>query len=387
MPTTRPNTKLTKNYLVVFLLLLSTSLTAQWDSIISKFTFSGDFRFRLEQDWDSRKSDGTFREDRSRLRYRLRAGLEYQHNRNILVGARIRTGNPRKQQDPQLTLGDAFNEFGTLPIALEKVFFQAEFKKFKFWLGKNTFPFKKQNELFWSDNVFPEGVHVQKTIDLDSEWIDKLSISTGHFILNSRGGSFTDDSYFQGIQIVSQHFDDRAALWPTLYLLRNVQDIPDGAETFFLDYSIVSVGGYVKLLRSPLIKVEMDWYHNLENYDGNDLIPQNLKNQKNGLTMAASYGQLSQKGDWLVMLTYANLQRFSALDFMAQNDWARWDYSAFGSPDGRLTNFEGIEFTLGTKIDKAIVLKMKYYFVDQLVPLDAFTENGQRIRFDIDIKF
>ncbi|MGX1930058.1 putative porin [Flagellimonas sp. 2504JD4-2] len=378
---------MTKKYLLVFLLLLSFPLTAQWDSIKSRFSFSGDFRFRLEQDWDSRNSDGTFREDRSRLRYRLRAGLEYRHNRNILVGALIRTGNPRKQQDPQLTLGDAFNEFGTLPVALEKAFFQAEFNKFKFWLGKNTFPFKKQNELFWSDNVFPEGVHLQKTFNLTSDWVDNLNINAGHFILNSRGGSFTNDSYFQGIQIVSQHFDDRVSIWPTLYLFRNIQDIPDGAETFFLDYSIVSVGGYVTLSKSPLIKVEMDWYYNLENYDDNDMIPQNLRDQKNGLTAATSYGQLVNKGDWLVMLTYANLQRFSALDFMAQNDWARWDYSAFGSPDGRLTNLEGIEFTLGTKIDKSIVLKMKYYFVDQLVPLGAFTENGQRIRFDIDIAF
>lgn len=379
--------ELTKYILITLLLTFSSPLVAQIDSIRSKLNFSGDFRFRVEQDWDSRKSNGEFRTDRSRLRYRLRAGFEYHHSSRTVVGVRLRTGNPRKQQDPQLTLGDGFFEFGTLPIALEKVYFQTELGNYKIWLGKNTFPFKKQNELFWSDNVFPEGIHVNKMIPLNASWIDNLNMNVGHFILNSRGGAFKNDSYLQGFQIVSQHFNSRISIWPTLYLLRNIQNIPDGSETYYLNYSIFSIGGYVSLSKSPLVKVEMDWYNNLENYGSNDSIPQNLQGQKKGITMAVSYGELLSKGDWLVELTYANLQRYSALDFMAQNDWARWDYSSYNSPDGRLTNFEGIEFTIGTNIEDNIILKMKYYNVQQLVPLGAFRENGQRVRFDIDVKF
>ncbi len=372
---------------MAWLLIAPIVLTAQSDSIPSKFQVSGDFRFRAEQDWNSRKSDGTFREDRSRLRYRGRIGLVYQHNPRTSVGLRLRTGDPRKQQDPQLTLGDSFKEFGTLPIALEKAYFETELKRFNIWLGKNTFPFKKQNELFWSDNVFPEGIHINKTINPAANWLDQIRFNAGHFILNARGGAFRNDSYLQGFQIVTQYFRDRVAFWPSLYLMRNIQNIPDGAETFFLDYSILSVGGYIKLVREPLIKLAMDGYYNLEDYETNDSIPQNLRNQNRGLTMSLSYGQLSSKGDWLLQFTYAYLQRYAALDFMAQNDWARWDYSAYDSPDGRLTNFKGIELTLGTNIEDRITLKSKYYLVRQLVPFDTLTENGQRIRFDIDIKF
>lgn len=373
-------------FFVALLLVFSVLLFAQTDSTGSKFTFDGDFRFRLEEDWNSRKPDGSIREDRSRLRYRLRAGVLYQHNDRTAVGARLRTGNPRKQQDPQLTLGDALNEFGTLPIALEKAYFQTGWKQFDIWMGKNTFPFKKQNELFWSDNVFPEGVHIKQRIGLHSNWIDQLRLHAGHFILNARGSSFKNDSYFQGVQMETQLFQDRVAIWPTLYRFRNIQNVPDGAETFYLDYTIISAGAYVKLNQSPLIKLEIDGYLNLGDYGSNDSIPQNLQDQKRGITLAASYGEKKSKGDWLLKLTYNYQECFAALDFMAQNDWARWDYSAFGSPDGRLTNYQGIEFVLAHKIHDKIALVMKYYIVEQLVAQGDFKENGQRIRFDVDIK-
>ena len=81
---------------------------------------------------------------------------------------------------------------------------------------------------------------------------------------------------------------------------------------------------------------------------------------------------------------YARLERYATLDFMAQNDWARWDYSSYGSPDGRLTNFEEIELTAAVKLDN-ISLKMKYYLINQLMLVEGFRENGQQIRFDIDI--
>lgn len=304
-----------------------------------------------------------------------------------MVGIRLRTGDPAKQQDPQLTLGTGFNEFGTLPIALEKAYFQTGWNDLLVWVGKNSFSFMKQNELFWSGNVFPEGIHVRQSVPLQSRWVQTITLNAGHFIMNSRGGSFKDDSYLQGIQMVTRTLDNQISIWPTLYLLRNIQNIPDGAETYHLNYTIFSCGGYFTLSRSPLVRVEMDYYHNLEDYHTNDSIPANLKEQKKGMTMALRYGELSSKGDWSVSLTCARLQRYAAVDFMAQNDWARWDYSSYDSPDGRLTNFQGVEFSMGMKVQENITLKAKYYHVQQLVALEGFKETGQRVRFDIDVRF
>ena len=136
-------------------------LVAQKDSTRTKLSFTGDFRFRVEQDWNSRKPDGTYRDDRTRLRYRARFGVSYDYKDWMSIGIRLRTGDPKKQQDPHLTLGDGFKEFSTLPIALEKVYANFSHKWFSAWIGKNTFPFEKQNELFWSDNVFPEGISLR----------------------------------------------------------------------------------------------------------------------------------------------------------------------------------------------------------------------------------
>jgi len=372
------------SFIVVYL-VISITLSAQTDSIQSKLSFNADFRFRVEQDWNSKKSDGTFRDDRTRFRYRLRAGVVYD-DKWYNIGFRIRTGNPSKQQDPQLTLGEGFKEFGALPIGLEKAYFQGKWHTFKVWVGKNTFPFEKSNELFWSDNVYPEGIFVGKSFRINSGIIDSLGIRGGHFIMSASGKSLGQDTYFQGYQAYITFLENRFELFPSFYLFKNVPNIPDGNETFENDYAILHVGTRLNLMKKPLLNIEFDYYNNFQNYDQTDSIPTSFKEQKSGLVIGLKCGALKQKGDWMFEASYANLQQYSAVDFMAQNDWARWDYSSFGSPDGRLTNFNGIELVAGFMIDKRVSLKMKCYLVEQIIPYGITKETGNRIRLDLDIK-
>jgi hypothetical protein len=377
---------LKKLLLILALFLAPLAITAQIDSLKSRLSFDADFRFRVEQDWDSRKSDGSFRDDRTRLRYRLRAGTTYKANW-YEVGFRIRTGDPLKQQDPQLTLGDGFKEFGTLPIGIEKAYFQAKWNTFSFWVGKNTFPFEKSNELLWSDNVYPEGISLEKSFRIDSEIIDFFSLIGGHYIIATSNKSLNQDSYFQGFQISSSFFKKRLILFPSLYVFKNIPNIPDGNNTFLLDYSIAHMGAKIIVSDNMPLNIEFDYYRNLKDYSNKVLIPNNLKNQKNGYVIGLKYGNLSSKGDWLLSTSYAILQQYSVVDFLSQNDWARWDYSSSGSPDGRLTNFNGIELVAGHKIDKKINLNIKYYFVKQKIPFGIAKETGSRVRVDLDIKF
>lgn len=373
----------------ISLVLLLPSLTfAQNDSTNArKLSFTGDFRFRIEQDWSSRKTDGSYREDRTRLRYRVRFGFNYQYNQWISFGARIRTGNPIKQQDPQLTLGDGFKEFNTLPIGFEKIFADFKFHGFHFWLGKNTFPFAKQNELFWSDNVYPEGVFLSRIFMFKSDLISSLKIGGGHFIVATNGTSLNNDGYFQGIQIHTKHLGDRLEFYPTLYHFNQMPNIPDGNETFNFDYSIFHVGTKITLTKDPLIKFGFDYYYNFQDLMEVDSIPAAFKNENTGITTAITFGKLETKRDLMFRVTYNNLQRYAAVDFLAQNDWARWDYSSFESPDGRLTNFKGLELMAGYAFSKKLTFNTRYFIVEQLVPFGTFKENGSRIRLDVDIGF
>ena len=102
--------------------------------------------------------------------------------------------------------------------------------------------------------------------------------------------------------------------------------------------------------------------------------------------IGVQYGKLKTKNNWLFKVTYANLQRYSVVDFMAQNDWARWDYSAQNSPDGRLSNLNGAEFVTAYSLSKKIDLVMKYYIVKQLISYGTEKETGQRVRFDLNMK-
>lgn len=372
--------------LIFIIFAISISSNAQ-NNIKSTIQFSGDFRFRIEQDWDSRKSDGTFREDRTRLRYRARVGATYNYKDWASVGLRLRTGNPIKQQDPQVTLGDVSKEFGTVPVGFEKLYFQARHKQLEGWLGKNTFPFEKNNEQFWSDNVYPEGIFIKNTFEINSGLLNTISLSCGHFVAVASGESLGKDSYFQGFQSHLTFNEKTFSLFPSLYFFKNIPNIPDGAATFVFNYSIFHIGGNVTLLKKPLINLDADYYHNFEDYSNSSDIPESLKDENQGFVCGFSYGALESAKDWYFKLTYNYLQRYAAVDFFTQNDWARWDYSSSDSPDGRLTNYKGIEFVTAYKLNKSMNLVMKYYLVEQLIPYGDFLENGSRIRFDLDVKF
>ena len=373
---------------IALLLFLTAPLwgSAQKDTITPKLSFEADFRFRIEQDWNSRQSDGAFRADRTRLRYRVRAGLTYKHNHWATVGMRIRTGDPRKQQDPQLTLGQGWGEFSTLPIGLEKAYFQAKGKSSTLWFGKNQFPFAKQNELFWSDNVYPEGVFAQKSFFLDGQAFSNLKINLGHFIINHQGKSFKEDTYMQALQF-EMRFANRVHFFPGIFLFKNIQSIPDNHNSYRIDYAITNMGTTICFNKELNINLELEFLQNIIDYSKNDSIPTNLKNQKKGWNIALNYGKLEEKKDWQFKLTYSYLERYAAVDFLTQNDWARWDYSAYDSPDGRLTNLQGIEAVAQYNIQKNMSLTIKYYKVAQIIRYGSHRETGDRIRLDFDIKF
>lgn len=362
-------------------------LIAQDTTLNQKLILNGDFRFRVEHDWASHRADGTFRADRSRLRFRTRFGANYQYNDWASFGLRIRTGNLNDQQGPHLTLGGNGGEFSTLQIGVEKAFFKVKNKYLSAWLGKNKFPFKKQNELFWNDNVYPEGLAAHWKIPIKPNFIDALEIRVAHFILNSQNQTFDKDNYLQGVQLLSKHWNQRINFFPTFYYFNQVPNLPDGKGTQAMAYKIVHLGGQVEILKKPKFLLGIDYYHNLEVQFSTEFEQDKWENQNQGFVFSLKLGTVKKKGDWLLHLYYAYIEKYAVVDYLAQNDWARWDYSGQDATGSRLSNFQGIEARIGYALGKNFNLILRAYRVEQLLRLGAAKETGNRIRLDLNIGF
>lgn len=377
---------MTKVSLLLLFFISSALVFSQTDSTNKSIVYEGDFRFRIEHDFNSKKADGTYRSDRSRLRFRFRYGLTYSLNDWASFGTQIRTGNLNDQQGPHITLGGGSGEFSLIQIGLSKAYFKYNKNNISGWIGKNSFPFEKQNELFFNDNISPEGVSLSYKLNFkNSKLINNLAIKGAHFIIKSNNTTFNNDSYLQGLQIISKHLNNKLTLFPSIYHFNKVDDIPDGKGTYTLNYTIFHIGLNYKLTNK--LKIGVDYYNNLQNYNNHDSISSNLKNQKQGLVANIKYGSLKQKGNWLFQITYANIQKYSVLDYYAQNDWARWDYSSLDATGSRLSNFGGLEAKVGYAFDSKFNLVLRSYYVEQLVRTGLEKETGYRIRLDLNIGF
>ena len=221
---------------LIFVLLMTFCQIAigQIDSTKYKnLSLTSDFRFRIEQDWNSQNQNGIQRDNRGRLRYRFRFGLKYSLDKHSSFGGRIRSGNINDQQGPHVTLGGNQGEFELVKIGLEKLFYQYENKNFTAWIGKNTMPLEKLNELFWNDNVFPEGVGLRYKSQVSKvKILDEIGINTGHFIINSNNQSFSKDSYLQVLQLNFGLLEKRLKIFPGYYFYKRVGNTPDGKQTF-----------------------------------------------------------------------------------------------------------------------------------------------------------
>ncbi|MEO5991873.1 MAG: putative porin, partial [Ferruginibacter sp.] len=160
----------------------------------------------------------------------------------------------------------------------------------------------------------------------------------------------------------------------------------DGQGTYTMNYSILNLGTTITVLQKPAIVVGIDYYNNFNDLTKYDLVAQDFRNQKQGFVATTKLGKLEDLSDWKFTMTYSHLERYAAIDYFSQNDWARWDYSSQGSSDGRLTNFKGFEIETSYAISKKINLKLRLFSIKQIVPFGITKENGNRIRLDLNIK-
>lgn len=346
-------------YIIAICFLFGVIVSGSYSSDKSNLEISSDVRLRYEKDYDV-----TGKEVRDRARFRLRVSLESKQDR-FTIGARLVSGSQSDQQSPHQTFGD---DFSTKTVSIDKVFVRYTHESYWVWAGKNSFPFWKQNELLWDDDVTPEGVSAGLNYADDNY---ALGLIGGYYIIDDFG-SFEEPSIMavQGNFLAS--FDNvKATLAGGFYYFNNF----DGDTISYnplsnIDYGIVVISGQLKFsTQSFPITIGGDFMTNTENPTETG-----FEEETNGWAVQGALGELREEGDFLIGAYYANIEKYAVVGNFAQDDWWR-----FGSGHTNSSNFKGFEVRLGYQITNQINIIARHYKTEEILGANE----AKRFRIDL----
>lgn len=326
-------------------------------------SFYGDFRLRFEQDWDSQRGNGVERDDRARLRIRLRGGLNYQLNDNLKFGLRARSGSTSSQQSPHITLYDFDNnDKGDKQVALDKWFANYNFDLGDVWVGRNSSPFWQQNELFWDDDVTLAGIGGHIKINSETQ------INAGYFALPDGMTDFAGSMW--GVQLQKNLTADTKLAFG--WLNTDGEDSVENLNLNFAnrDYEFITASfqtGF-ELLDLPG-RIGFDYYRNSDAESS----------ESDGYVFNSQLGKLSSPGDWQLRYDYARIEKYAVHPSYAQDDWFRFGSATQTSS----SDFKGHEFRVSYKYSKPLNVVARLYLVEAISSI----QDGNRFRIDFNYKF
>jgi len=345
------------------------------------FAWYGDLRLRYEADFDSEKIDRSEVDDRNRGRIRARVGANYQVNPDVKIGARLRTGDSRSQQSPHLTfVNDQNVDNDDLDFVLDKLFVGYN-RVCQAWVGRNSFPFWKQNELFWDDDVALTGTSASFTHETNGS----LTATVGAFMLPDGGydmhGQMGAGQLKYSVGLANDvNFIGAAGLFCMS---------GDGGSTNLRngngdrEYTTGAVNFQLKCqLGDVPVSLGTDVYHNFKDYDvtSSDAYAAEHRDQDFGCVYSVVFGELQTHGDWLLGYYYANIGALAVNASYAQDDWFR-----FGGRNGQTdsSDFRGHELRLAYAIRQDLNLVSRLYIVDRITN----PQKGKRFRIDLNWTF
>ena len=245
------------------------------DSLLGRIEWSGDMRIRYENFWYDNDARGVNRDNRNRMRYRLRVQGKAEINEYIDAVFRFASGEALNfdegaNRSTNRTVGRG-NDFSLDPLFIDRAYLEfkapgdwVEGLKLKATAGKVYNPFRwkiGKDYMIWDGDINPEGIAGMLTYDINENL--NLFVNTGYFILDEN--SQNADPHVFGIQ-GGLHADlsedwgmgGRASYyaWRSLnngFFNRgerfgNVEDgLTDGAPTVRADNTgVLEVAGYVR---------------------------------------------------------------------------------------------------------------------------------------------
>ena len=349
------------------------------------FKITGDFRARAEADFDSQRASGVPRDDRNRIRVRVRLGLDYAATDVFSFGLRLRSGSEDSHQSPHITVLDFDdNDTGDVHFNFDKWYLKARgdrlfrwlpSRETSIWIGRNSLPFWKQNELFWDDDVTPAGVAIGFKNDTGES---SFAFNGGYFSLPVGMRDFAGNLAAAQLVFSGKSLTVAAGL---LDVDANPADADAGRllrGNGLRDYSI-----WVGSLQGRFGKWTLgaDVMHNGESYSPTDPDPVTAANfdQTDGLVLSVKYGGLGNRGDWLAAYYYAEIETFAVNASYAQDDWVRWG----SATETRGSDMEGSELRFAYALKKNVNLVARLYLVESITT----REDGSRFRLDFNYKF
>ena len=272
------------------------------------------------------------------------------------------------------------NDTGDADFMLDKWFLERRSERLWGWAGRNGFPFWKQNEMFWDDDVTPAGLAGGWTRPLAGG--GKLSFNLGHLLLPvgmtafsgslSAGqmvfeldGSGTDVTLAAGLFGFEADPDDPEAIG-----LRN----GNGGR----DYTIAVVSAQVRdtVARRPLT-LGLDYLHNGEDYARDDPFAFANRDQSDGFVASAQWGSTA-KGSWQFGYWFARIETLAVNASYAHDDWIRWG-SAVQTDS---SDYEGHELRGSYGLGDAGRLVARLFLVEAITS----RQDGKRLRIDYNLR-
>jgi len=382
---------LTKPVLIIASLLagfLCLGFTASTDAAVyenDKVKIYGDFRARLEQDFDSQTSSGSSRDDRLRARVRVRVGMNFKPNNSIDMGVRLRTGSNDSQQSPHITVIDFDeNDTGDAHFNFDKWYLKAKSGNLYGWIGRNGLPVWKPNEMFWDDDVTPAGIAIGYNSAVGSE--SKLGLNAGFYSLPAGMRDFCGN--MGQAQAVLKTKMNSVGITTALGVFAIDEGSSSDSDCFGYqrnngerDYTIWVANIQAKYkLNGRTMAVGADYMHNTEDYALTDpgITATNI-DETDGWDVYAKYGDTKKKGNWLVGYWYARIEQFAVNSSFAQDDWVRWG----SATQTRASDMKGHELRYAYGLGSGMNLVARLYIAEAITTI----EDGNRFRLDFNYKF
>ena len=356
-----------------------------------RFRPFGDFRVRMEQDWDSLQGDGTKRDDRLRMRIRVRAGFEADIGDGWSATVAARSGPDLGQQSPHITIVDFDGgSSGPYEFNLDHWYLQYDRGGFNAWAGRNALSAWHQDDLLIFDNVTYPGLGGSYRHELgggELTWnLNYVALPVGMKKTSGTGlfGQivFNQDFARWGLTVAGGYYGTDAD-----------PDDPVGetllTENSTRDYRVVNLMAQFRsrLFDQPYY-IGLDYRRNLEDYD--DAPPGSFsqfhKDNRDGYVLEFEIGEKHVEGTWRFGYYYSYLEALSSHSSYIADDWVRWG----NANQVRATNLKGSELRAIYSFSPTVNVFARLFFVDAIGLLqagDTTRETGNRLRVDFNIAF